>query len=83
MFYVDLDTKYTMSNKTGNVINNKIVKTAKGKYEMAKSNLEQQIDKMKSEDGVKIKVSKDGDYKIKTDDKKIKIEDGKAKIKNQ
>ncbi|MBC7652945.1 MAG: hypothetical protein H7098_00560 [Oligoflexus sp.] len=81
MFYVDLDTKDTINGKTGEVVNNKIVKDAEGKYEMAKSDLEQQIDNMKSEDDVKIKVENDGDYKIKTDDKKIKIEDGKVKIK--
>ncbi|OAQ38262.1 hypothetical protein A5893_15845 [Pedobacter psychrophilus] len=81
MFYVDLDTKDTINGTTGAVVNNQIVKDAEGKYEMAKSDLEQQIDEMKSEDGVKIKVEKDGDYKIKTDDKKIKIEDGEAKIK--
>jgi competence protein ComGC len=81
MFYVDLDTKDTINGKTGEVVNNKIVKDVEGKYEMAKSDLEQQIDNMKSEDDVKIKVENDGDYKIKTDDKKIKIEDGKVKIK--
>jgi hypothetical protein len=83
MYYVDLDTKDTISGKTGNIVNNKIVKDADGNYEMAKSNLEQQIDEMKSEDGVKIKQSKNGDYKIKTDDKKIKIEDGKVEIKHK
>ena len=85
MYYVDLDTKDTISGKTGNVVNNEIVKDADGNYEMvkSKSNLEQQIDEMKSEDGVKIKQGKNGDYKIKTDDKKIKIEDGKVEIKHK
>ncbi len=85
MFYVDLDTKDTINGTTGDVVNNKIVKDAEGKYEMvkSKSNLEQQIDEMKSEDGVKIKQGKNGDYKIKTDDKKIKIEDGKVEIKHK
>jgi hypothetical protein len=85
MYYVDLDTKDTISGKTGNVVNNEIVKDADGNYEMVKtkSNLHQQIDEMKSEDGVKIKQGKNGDYKIKTDYKKIKIEDGKFEIKHK
>lgn len=80
LFYVDLDTKDTIYGKTGVVVNNKIVKTVEGTYEMVKSDVENEIDELKAEGDVKIKV--DGDEtKIKTEDKKIKIDGDETKIK--
>ena len=82
LFYVDLDTKDTINGETGLVVNNQIVKTNEGTYEMAKSDLQNEIDEMKAEGDVKIKV--DGDeMKIKTDDKKIKIDGEEKKVKTE
>lgn len=79
-FYVDLNTKDTINGETGLVVNNQIVKTADGTYEMAESDLQKEIDEMKAQGDVKIKV--DGDeMKIKTDDKKIKIDGNEKKVK--
>ncbi|MEO5912055.1 MAG: hypothetical protein ABIP95_14285 [Pelobium sp.] len=78
-FYVNLETKDTINGETGLVVNNQIVKTDDG-YEMAKSDLQKEIDEMKAQGDVKIKV--DGDeMKIKTDDKKIKIDGDDKKVK--
>ena len=80
MFYVDLDTKDTISGINGEVVNNKIIKTAEGTYEMIKSDLQSEIDQLRAEGDVKIKI--DGDeMKIKTDDKKIKIDGDEKKVK--
>lgn len=75
MFYVDLNTKDTISGSTGLVVNNKIVKSEDGTYALITTD-----EGMSYEGDVKIKV--DGDeIKIKTDDKKIKIDGDEKKVK--
>ncbi len=85
IIYVDTQTKDTIYGKTGEVINNHVIKTEEGKYKYVSN------DDMKSDDGsykikdgdYKKKVEKDGDIKIKDGDTKIKIdgETGEKKIK--
>lgn len=80
-FYVDLETKDTIYGKTGRVVNNAIIKTPEGTYELDETKIIAEEDEMKikSED-TKIKI--DGDeMKIKTDDKKIKIDGDERKVK--
>jgi len=81
--YVDTDTRDTIYGKTGEVINNHVIKTEDGKYSYEV--IDNNPDKVKSEpDGdYKKKVEKDGDVKIKDGDTKIKIdgETGEKKVK--
>ncbi|RKD16202.1 hypothetical protein BCY91_04805 [Pelobium manganitolerans] len=82
-FYVDLDTKDTIYGETGEVVNNKIVKTADNVYKLDESKFKSDVEKL-LESGEDVKVKRDGDeLKIKTDDKKIKIEDGETKVKDR
>lgn len=70
--YVDTDTKDTIYGKTGEVINNHVIKSEDGKYSYAAAD----------NDPAKVKTEADGDYKIKDDDYKKKVEkDGDVKIK--
>jgi hypothetical protein len=70
--YVDTDTKDTIYGKTGEVINNRVIKTEDGKYSYAAAD----------NDPAKVKTEEDGDYKIKDDEYKKKVEkDGDVKIK--
>ncbi len=81
--YVDTETKDTIYGKTGEVINNKVKKTADGKYiyEVTDNNPqvtgEHEGDYKIKEGDYKKKVGNDGDVKIKDGDEKIKI-DGKT-----
>jgi len=70
--YVDTETKDTIYGKTGEVINNHVIKLDDGKYTYAEADI----------DPVKVKTEADGDYKVKDDNSKIKVEeDGDVKIK--
>ena len=94
--YYDTQTKDTIYGTTGEVINNKVVKTSDGKYtyvvpvvpvktEVKEKVLTQdEIDRELLKNGnYKKKVEKDGDIKIKHGDTKIKYdaETGEKKIK--
>jgi len=77
--YVDTKTNDTIYGSTGKVINGNVVKLDDGSFVYSGDY------KDKSEDGdYKIKVEKDGDYKIKDGDRKIKVdaEEGERKVKN-
>ncbi len=86
IIYVDTKTNDTIYGKTGQVINDHVIKTEEGKYKYV-SNEEIKSDEdgsYKIKDGdYKKKVEKDGDVKIKDGDTKIKIdgEDGETKVK--
>jgi hypothetical protein len=80
LFYVNLETKDTISGETGLVVNNQIIKTTDGNYEMTKSDLQNEVDEMKAQVDVKIKI--DGDeFKIKNANGKVKIDDNEIKTK--
>jgi hypothetical protein len=88
--YVDTKTQDTVWGKSGKVVNGFVEKNNDGVYVYINPNDSESDYKAKSEgnspaDGgnYKVKVEKDGDYKIKTDDKKIKVdaETGKTKVK--
>lgn len=82
-FYVNLETKDTIYGKSGEVVNNKIIKTADGVYKLDDSKFKTDVEKL-MDSGKDVKVKVDGkDMKIKTDDKKIKIEDGKTTVKDR
>jgi hypothetical protein len=80
--YVDTDTKDTIYGKTGEVINNHVIKTEDGKYTYEVHANPDNSNIQESED-YKKKVEKDGDVKIKEGDTKIKIdaENGEKKVK--
>lgn len=92
--YYDAQTKDTIYGKTGEVINNKVMKTADGKYYYEPPTPVESKIKVKTQDEIdrellkngdyKKKVEKDGDIKIKHGDTKIKIdaETGEKKVKN-
>ena len=71
-FYIDTKTKDTLDGRTGKVVNGELVKVTDGDYEYITVR-----EILAADDDYKIKVEKDGDVKIKTDNKKIKI-DGKT-----
>ena len=82
-FYVNTETQDTIEGKTGNVVNNKLMKNADGGYHVhemeAKSEVEQLL-----ESGEDVKIKVDGDeIKIKTDDKKIKIDGNEKTVKDR
>ncbi|MFC5282839.1 hypothetical protein [Pedobacter alpinus] len=79
-FYVNTETQDTIYGETGEVVNNKLIKTSDDVYKLDESKFKTEIEEMMESDDVKIKVDGD-DMKIKTDDKKIKIEDGEKKVK--
>ena len=82
-FYVDLDTKDTVYGETGEVVNNKVMKTADGVYKLDESKFKSDVEKlMESGKDVKIKVE-DDNMKIKTDDKKIKIDGNEKTVKDR
>lgn len=80
-FYVNLETKDTIYGKTGRVVNNVIIKTSEGTYELNEAKIKSEDDEMKiKSESTKIKI--DGDeMKIKTDEKKIKIDGDERKVK--
>lgn len=80
--YVDTDTKDTIYGKTGEVINNHVIKTGDGKYSYAAGDNDPDSYKIKDDD-YKKKVEKDGDIKIKDDDSKMKVDgnNGDKKVK--
>lgn len=82
-FYVNLETQDTIYGESGEVVNNKIVKTADGVYKLDENMFKSDVEKLiESGDDVKVKV--DGDeMKVKTDDKKIKVEDGETTVKDR
>ncbi|HET8829145.1 MAG TPA: hypothetical protein VFM79_07370 [Pelobium sp.] len=82
-FYVNLETRDTIYGETGEVVNNKVIKTSDGVYKLDESKFKSEVEQLlESGDDVKVKV--DGDeMKIKTDDQKIKIEDGETKVKDR
>lgn len=76
--YVDTETHDTIYNKTGVVVNGKVVKNDDGKYKY-----EADGDYKVKEGDYKKKVDEDGSVKIKDGDTKIKIdEDGEKKVKS-
>jgi hypothetical protein len=77
--YVNTTTHDTIYGKTGKVVNNLVVKSGDGRYTyQANGDV-----KMTDNDGDKIKMEADGDYKIKDGDYKKKVEkDGDIKIKD-
>jgi hypothetical protein len=76
--YVKTSTKDTIYAPTGEVINNKVVKTEEGKFTYDSDG------SAKMEEGDhKIKLDEDGEYKEKDGDYKLKIDkDGDVKMKN-
>ena len=81
LFYVNLATKDTIYGKTGEVVNNSIIRTENGAYILDETKIKMPEAEITIPSGdVKIKV--DGDeMKIKTDDKKIKIDGNERKVK--
>lgn len=81
LFYVDLETKDTINGKTGEVVNNAIIRTGDGTYVLDETKIKVADTEITIPSGdVKIKV--DGDeMKIKTDEKKIKIDGNEKKVK--
>jgi hypothetical protein len=91
--YYDTQTKDTLYGKTGEVINNKVMRTPDGKYYYETPKPVEVKEKVLTQDEIdrellkkgdyKKKVGKDGDIKIKQGDTKIKIEGetGEKKIK--
>lgn len=81
LFYVDLETKDTINGKTGEVVNNAIIRTEDGTYILDETKIKVADTEITIPSGdVKIKV--DGDeMKIKTDEKKIKIDGNEKKVK--
>lgn len=70
--YVDTETKDTIYGKTGEVINNHVIKSGDGKYTYAKAD----------GDAVKVATDANGAYKVKDDNSKLKVQnDGDVKIK--
>ncbi len=88
IIYVDTETKDTIYGKTGEIINNHVMKTEDGKYKYVSNDAKVETNddgSYKIKDGdYKKKVEADGDIKIKDGDTKIKIdgETGEKKIKN-
>lgn len=92
--YYDSKTRDTLFGATGEVINNKVLRTPEGKYYYELPKPEDTIQKVKTQDEIdrellkngdyKKKVEKDGDVKIKKGDVKIKIdgETGEKKVKH-
>lgn len=82
-FYVNTETQDTIYGETGEVVNNKVIKTSDGVYKLDESKFKSEVEQLlESGDDVKVKV--DGDeMKIKTDDQKIKVEDGETKVKDR
>ena len=81
LFYVNLETKDTIYGKTGEIVNNAIIRTENGAYLLDETKIKMPEAEIKIPSGdVKIKV--DGDeIKIKTDEKKIKIDGNERKVK--
>jgi hypothetical protein len=91
LLYVVTASKDTVYAPTGQVVNNKVVKTETGSYIYADASpveMEVHTDdngaSAVKEGDYKMKVEEDGDVKIKDGDKKIKIdgETGEKKVKN-
>lgn len=82
-FYVNTETRDTIYGETGEVVNDKIIKTGDGVYKLDQSKFKTDVEQLlESGDDVKVKV--DGDkMKIKTDDKKIKIDGDEKKVKDR
>jgi hypothetical protein len=82
-FYVDLDTKDTIYGETGEVVNNKVLKTADGIYKLDETKFKSDVEEL-TDSGADVKVKVDGDeMKVKTDDKKIKIDGDEKKVKDR
>ena len=85
IIYYDTQTKDTVYGTTGEVINNRVIKTTDGKYEYTpvKPEVVEQKDKVKTQDELDLeKLNKYGNYKKKvTGDGDIKIKEGDTKIK--
>lgn len=82
-FYVNTETKDTIYGETGEVVNNKVIKTADGVYKLDESKFKSEVEQL-LESGEDVKVKVDGeDMKVKTDDKKIKVEDGETTVKDR
>lgn len=80
-FYVNTETKDTIYGETGELVNNKIIKTSDGVYKLDESKFKTDVENL-IESGENVKVKVDGDeMKIKTDDKKIKIDGNDKKVK--
>jgi len=81
LLYVNLDTKDTIYGKTGQIVNNSVIRTEDGAYLVDETKLQINGNEINIGNGdVKIKV--DGDeMKIKTDEKKIKIDGNEKKVK--
>ncbi len=82
-FYVNTETQDTIYGETGEVVNNKVLKTGDGVYKLDESKFKSEVEQL-LESGEDVKVKVDGeDMKIKTDDKKIKVEDGETTVKDR
>ena len=84
-FYVDMNTLDTFYGRTGTIVNNAILRTEEGKYELDENKVKWDGGdlKIKYADGSKLKVDEDGDRKFKSGDGdlKIKQKDGEVKVK--
>lgn len=85
VLYVDLDTRDTIYGRTGQIVNNSIIKNEDGTYMVDETKIMLDGNEISVGDGYgegEVKIKVDGDeMKIKTDDKKIKIDGDEKKVK--